>query len=88
MTVYRTYDTMAKKWVSVSMDNMGASSRSTSAGMVDNKITWEGKGEMGPMTMWSKDYEEMKGPKEIHMWGEMSMDGKKWMPGYDVTCKK
>lgn len=85
---HRTFDTTAKKWHSVSVDNMGGWVEGTAGAPDGNKVTWEGKGYMGGMTMTSHAWEEHKSPKEMHVWGEMSMDGKKYMPAFDVTCKR
>ncbi len=39
------------------------------------------------MSMKTKSTEEMK-DKEFHLTSEMSMDGKKWSTGFEMTCKK
>ena len=41
-TMFTTYDATAKKWYRVMVDSMGGSEMSTSMGMKDNKIVWEG----------------------------------------------
>jgi hypothetical protein len=87
-TSYSTYDAAAKKWTRVMMDNMGGWEQGTSTGMANNVMAWEGKGNGMGMTYQSKHTEEVKGPKETHMVGTMSMDGKNWMPMYEATCKK
>jgi hypothetical protein len=87
-TSYTTYDAATKKWVRVMVDNMGGWEQSTSAGNTNGQILWEGKaGGMG-MTYTTKHTEQIVGPKENKMSGQMSMDGKSWMPMYDATCKK
>jgi len=88
MTQYSTFDAKAAKWTATSFDNMGSHETTESAGMKDNKMVWEGSA-MSPMgTMKSRHTEELKGPKETHMMGEYSMDGKSWMKAYDMSCKK
>lgn len=84
---YRTYDAADKSWMSVSADNAGM--WSAASGSSDGKIAkWESKSKGMGMTMSMRMTEEMKGPKEVHVFGDMSMDGKDWKPGFDVTCKK
>jgi hypothetical protein len=86
-TGYRTFD--GKKWRSIGLDNMGGWGQASSDGPKDGKVQWDGKSEAPGMGTWmTRDYEEMKGPKEFHMWGEMSQDGKTYQPVYDITCKK
>jgi len=85
---YRTYNTATKKWNRVSVGNMGDWGEDMATAAEGEKVTWEGKGHMGAMTMWGRTWEEAKGPKEVHVWGEFSMDGKKYQPAFDVTCKK
>jgi hypothetical protein len=77
-----------KKWSRTMFDNMGGRETAESTGMADNKMTWEGSSTSMMGTMKSRHFEEVKGPKEAHIWGEYSQDGKQWMKAYDVTCKK
>ena len=76
-------------WTHVAIGNMGDWGWATTKGPeADGKITWEGEAHMGSMVAKAKDYEQPGEKKTMHLWGEMSMDGKNWMPGYDMTCKK
>jgi hypothetical protein len=87
-TFYRAYT--GTNWVHLGIDNMGGWGKSTSTGPdAEGKTTFEGESSMGAMTMKMKDYEQ-KGAKknQQHLWGEFSMDGKQWMPAYDMTCTK
>jgi hypothetical protein len=77
-----------KKWSRTMFDNMGGRETAESTGMADNKMTWEGSSTSMMGTMKSRHFEEVKGPREAHIWGEYSPDGKQWMKAYDVTCKK
>ena len=91
-TMYVSYDPTAKKWFSIMMDSMGGSSTETSMGMKDNKIVWEGEGR-SPMpsmpSMKLRDTHDMSDMKTgVKMTGEMSMDGKTWLKGWEATCKK
>jgi hypothetical protein len=36
----------------------------------------------------SRHTEDIKSPKEVHMSGEFSSDGKTWVKAYDMVCKK
>lgn len=85
---HRTYDANSKKWLSVSVDNMGGWGQAVGVPEGDTKVKWEGKSSMGGMTMWGRGVEEHVTAKEVHFSGDMSMDGKQWMPIYDITCKK
>ena len=87
--MYTTYDVPSKKWYRLMVDNWGGSETSWSTGMKDNKLVWEGEGR-GSMGVWkARTTEEMKGPKEVNMTGEGSMDnGKTWMKMWEAACKK
>ncbi|MBA3465482.1 MAG: DUF1579 family protein [Deltaproteobacteria bacterium] len=91
-TMFVTYDTNAKKFYSVMVDNMGASQTSWSTGMKENKMLWEGDARSsmpGMATMKVRDTHDMTDAKAGYkMVGEMSMDGKTWMKGWEATCKK
>lgn len=91
-TAYSTFNTADNKWHQVMVDNWGGIGRGTSTGADANgKVTWEmdvtssmGSGKM-------REYEEpatIGKKKGVHMWGEMSMDGKTWMKVYDMNCTK
>lgn len=86
-TQYRTYDATTKKWTTFTTDNTGGWGMATCT-REGPKTTCEGKGDMMGQTVWSKATEEEKGPKEVQVAGQMSMDGKEWKPSYEATCKK
>jgi hypothetical protein len=83
MTEYLTFDAGQKKWFRLSVDSMGGQETAWSA---DGKA-WEGEARMMGMSHKVKSTVAM-GPKEIKVTSESSMDGKKWMPAFDMTCKK
>lgn len=80
---YITYDASQKKWYRHSMDSTGGSEYGWSA---DGK-KWEGEMRMMGIVAKVKTTIEMS-PKEIKGSGEMSVDGKKWVKGFEMTCKK
>ncbi|HEU0032811.1 MAG TPA: DUF1579 family protein [Kofleriaceae bacterium] len=88
-----TYNAAEKKWYRFMIDNMGGAEMATSSGPSADKKTlvWEGDA-MGQMTGMThakvKHTVDMSDPKAVKMKGEMSMDGKTWMTGYEATCKK
>lgn len=84
---HRAYNTAAGKWVSVNIDNMGMMTTGTGTGD-DKKMVWESKWDEGGQTMMSRETAEVVSAKEHHILGEMSMDGKQWMPAWELTCKK
>ncbi len=84
---FTTYDAGTKKWHRLHADSMGNSETTTSDGLKDGKVTWEGssRSHMGAAKV--RHHEEMVG-KELKMVGEYSMDGKTWSKGYEAACKK
>lgn len=91
-TMFVTYDTNAKKFYSMMLDNMSGSQTMWSTGVKENKMMWEGDGRSsmpGMATMKVRESHDMSDAKAGHkMVGEMSMDGKTWMKGWEATCKK
>jgi hypothetical protein len=84
---HTTYDPMAKQYVMLWVDNMGAWSQSTSKGWEGDKMIYEGEGTMGGQKMKSRDTFMQAGAGMMkHSW-EMEMDGK-WVPMGEETCKK
>jgi len=82
-----TYDAKLAKWRFLGVSSDGGSL----IGMADMK---DGKYELvgertSPMgTAAFKDHGDMTDPKNVHLWGEMSIDkGKTWIKVYDQTCK-
>jgi hypothetical protein len=86
---FMTYDSNGKKWHSVFVDNMGSMMMGSSDGMKDMKMDVLAD-TMGPMGKGQfKDHMDASDMKKgVHMWGEMSMDGKTFNKVYDMTCKK
>jgi hypothetical protein len=87
-TSYTTYDAATKKWNRVMVDNMGGFEQDSSAGLTNGQVLWEGKAVGMGMSYTTKHTEQVVGPKEVKMSGQMSVDGKNWMPMYDADCKK
>ena len=89
---YVTYDSQAKKFISIMRDSMGASEMKTSMGVKDNKIVWEGDARSSmPMmaSLKSRATSDMSDAKAgVKMTGEYSMDGKTWMKAWEAVCKK
>jgi glucose/arabinose dehydrogenase len=86
---FTTYDPAAKNWTRVMVDNFGSHEVSTSDGVKDNKIVWEGTSKSAMGAMAGRHYEDMTNPKETKMWGEYSMDkGKTYQKAYDMSCKR
>ena len=83
---YSTFDTSAKKWREITVDNWGGQSVGT--GDDHNLITSDMSDSMGKGMM--KDHEDATDLKKgLHVWGEASKDaGKTWLKIYDLTCKK
>lgn len=84
MVDYVTYDAGQKKWFRLAVDNHGGQETNWST---DGK-TWDGEMRMMGSTMKSKTTVETVSPKEWKVTAQMSMDGKKWAPGFEMTCKK
>jgi hypothetical protein len=89
-TMYKTYSAVDSKWHSVMVDNWGGTATGWSTGPdAAGKTVWEMDMTMMGQTVKFRDYEEPGAKKrQVHMWGEMSMDGKEWKKSYDSTCKK
>lgn len=83
-----TFDSAAKKWNRVTVDNMGGYIMFSSTSATEAKMEFEGRGAMGGTTISVRETIEMTGPKAVHVTGQVSMDGKQWMPAWDLTCKK
>ena len=88
MISFRTYNAQSKTWTTTNYDNMGVTTTLTSSGAQNGVTVYEGETSWNGQKIWMRDREEMKSPKELVVSGEMSMDGKQWMPVYNATCKK
>ena len=90
-TSYTTYDAASKKWTRMMLDNWGMSGTETSSGLAagatEGTVSWEGESRMMGQVIKGKTTEEVKA-KSMTMKVEMSMDGKKWMTGMEMTCTK
>jgi len=80
---YVTYDGTQKKWFRVSVDSTGGQESTSSS---DAK-KWEGDVRMMGMSAKTKTTMELAA-KEMKVSSEMSPDGKKWIKGLEMTCKK
>ena len=89
--MYVTYDPASKKWHRIMVDNWGMSGHESStglpAGATEGKIVWEGESRMMGQTIKGRTTEEVAA-KSMKLTAEMSMDGKKWMTGMEMTCTK
>jgi hypothetical protein len=82
-----TYDTGAKQFLMLWVDNMGGWARSTSAGWQADKLVYEGESHMpGMQPMKSRDTFTRGAGTMKHMW-EMQVDGK-WLAIGEETCSK
>ncbi len=81
---YITFDAGQKKWYRLAVDNHGGQEIVSST---DGK-TWDGEMRMGASIKEKAVMETIKPGKEWKITAQMSMDGKKWMPGFEMTCKK
>jgi hypothetical protein len=89
-TSYKTYSAADSKWHQVMVDNWGSISTGWSTGPdAAGKTVWELDMSMMGQTVKFRDYEEPGTKKRsIHMWGEMTENGKEWKKVYDSTCTK
>lgn len=86
-TVYETWDPINKQFVMFWFDNMGGWARSTSAGVKDGVMIYEGESQMGAMKMKSRDtFTKLADNSFKHAWA--SEIGGKWTDMGEQTCKK
>jgi hypothetical protein len=94
-TSFLTYTEKDQKWHRFMVDNWGGWATGWSTGPdATGKAVFE-LDMSGPMgTSKFRDYHEPAADPKLakrgamHMWGEMSMDGKTWVKVYDSTCTK
>lgn len=90
-TSYTTYDATSKKWTRLMVDNWGMSGIETSSGLAagatEGTVSWEGESRMMGQVIKGRTTEDVKA-KTMTMKVEMSMDGKKWATGMEMTCIK
>jgi hypothetical protein len=82
---FTSYDAASKKWVEVSIDNVGGYSVSTSSDM----SSWTGSATAMGHTVQTKSTRTHVSDKDEKIEDSMSMDnGKTWVPTVAVECKK
>lgn len=90
--MFRTYDAGKKVWSNTMLANgPGGPMTETTTDAVGSgsAVTWSGTMEMMGQKISERSHEEPDAKtKSVHLWGEVSMDGKTWMKEYDLTCKK
>ena len=84
---HTTYDSGAKQFVMLWVDNMGAWAKSNSSGWQGDKMAFEGEQHMGGQTMKGRDTFMRSGSDTMKHIFEAQMDGK-WMTMGEETCKK
>lgn len=93
-----TYDAVSKKWKLVMVETGGEWNNGESNGPADGKFDfaitshlpgWLAQAMGGKTETMFRNHEDSSDPKAgLKMSGEVSMDGKTWMPVYNLTCKK
>jgi hypothetical protein len=87
MAQFMNYDVKAAKWHVVGIDNGGGMNVGT-ADMKDGKYEMQADMTTPMGSGLFRDHGDMTDKKNVHFWGEMSLDkGKTWQKVYDVTCK-
>jgi hypothetical protein len=82
-----TWDSAAKQFLMIWVDNMGGWSQSRSSGWKGDTLVYEGDAHMGGQTMRSRDTFTRSGAGSMrHAW-EAQINNK-WMPLGEETCKK
>ena len=87
---FTTYDAANKKWVEVSIDNVGGYGVMTSGdAMGSGTATWTGTMNAMGHAVSSKSVRTMVSDKDVKLEDSMSMDnGKTWTTSVSVECKK
>lgn len=83
-TMFTTHD--GKKWFRVSLDNMGGHEWTASTG-TGTKLVWDGEMTMMGATAKTRSTEEVAAG-QVKITSEVAMDGKKYVPVFELTCKK
>ncbi len=82
---FTSYDAASKKWVEISIDNIGGYSVMNSTDMT----SWTGSSTAMGHTVQTKSTRTHVSDKDVKVEDSMSMDnGKTWMPTVSVECKK
>lgn len=84
--VHMTYDTAAKAFLMLWIDNTGGRATQTAAGWEADKMVWSGEGLMEGQKIVSRDTFTRRGA-DLHHLGEMQMDGR-WVVVQDEVCKR
>ena len=84
--MHMTYDTTAKNFLMLWVDNTGGWATQTSSGWEGEKMVWLGDGSMGDKKIMARDTFTKKGAELQHL-GELQMDGK-WVVVQDEVCKR
>ena len=84
---HTTYDTSAKQYVMLWVDNMGAWAQSTAKGWENDTLTYTGETIFGGQKIASRDSFKKNADGSLHHTSEMQMEGK-WANTGDETCKK
>jgi hypothetical protein len=82
---HMTYDSSAKNFMLLWVDNMGGWAKQTSIGWEGDKMIWMGEGSMNGQKLSARDTFTKQGADLKHL-GEIEMDGK-WVPVQDEVCK-
>jgi len=85
-TMHMTYDTTAKSFLMLWVDNTGGWATQSSSGWEGDKMVWLGDGSMGGKKITGRDTFTKKGAELQHL-GELQTDGK-WVVVQDEVCKR
>ncbi|MBL8344954.1 MAG: DUF1579 family protein [Rubrivivax sp.] len=83
---HMTYDSAAKQFFMLWVDNTGGRATQTASGWDTDKMVWQGEGSMDGKKMTSRDTFTRKGT-DLHHLGEMQAEGK-WVVVQDELCKR
>jgi hypothetical protein len=81
-----TYDTTARNYLMLWIDNTGGRASQTSSGWEGDKMVWLGDGSMDGKKIAARDTFARKGADLRHL-GELQLDGK-WVVVQDEVCKQ
>jgi hypothetical protein len=84
--LHMTYDTTAKGFLMLWVDNTGGWAMESSSGWEGEKMAWLGDGSMGGKKIKGRDTFTKKGAELQHL-GELQMDGK-WVVVQDEVCRR
>lgn len=82
-----TWDAPAKRWQRVHIDNMGGwATMASLAASYPLEFAGEGAG-MG-LKFFLREVVDKRSDREVHATGMISMDGKQWVPAWEIVCKR